>query len=105
VLVAPGGAPGSIVDTELARRGLRRRVALSVSSFLGAPIVVAETDFICTLPERLARRMAQRFPLRLLEPPLTLPRFSLSLAWHPRLDQDPAHRWLRSIVAKVSAAL
>ncbi len=39
--------------------------------------------------------MAQRFPLRLLEPPLGLPRFSLSLAWHPRLDQDPAHRWLR----------
>ncbi len=35
VLVAPNGAPGSIVDTELERRGLKRRVALSVSSFLG----------------------------------------------------------------------
>jgi DNA-binding transcriptional LysR family regulator len=105
VLVAPGGAPGSIVDTELARRGLERRVALVVSSFLVAPIIVSETDFISTAPERLARRMAERFPLRLLAPPLRLPQFSFSLAWHPRLDQDPAHIWLRRLLTQVCAAI
>ena len=103
VLVAPGGAPGSIVDTELERRGLKRRVALVVSSFLVAPIVVSETDFISTAPERLARRMAERFALRLIEPPLRLPRFAFSLAWHPRLDHDSAHQWLRSVITEVCA--
>jgi DNA-binding transcriptional LysR family regulator len=102
VLVAPGGSPGSFVDSELARRGLERRIALRVSSFLVAPIVVSETDFISTAPERLARRMARRFPLQLLAPPLRLPGFGLCLAWHPRFDADPAHRWLREFVARVS---
>src|SRR5207244_198160 len=53
VLVAPSGTPGSVVDTELARRGLARRIALRVSNFLVAPVVVCETDFICTMPARL----------------------------------------------------
>jgi DNA-binding transcriptional LysR family regulator len=105
VLVAPGGAPGSIVDSELERRGLKRRVALMVSSFLIAPIVVSETDFISTAPERLARRMAERFPLRLVEPPLRLPKFAFSLAWHPRLDHDPAHQWLRRVILELCAGM
>jgi DNA-binding transcriptional LysR family regulator len=105
VLVAPGGGPGSLVDTELQRRGLERRVALRVSNFLVAPVVVAETDFISTMPELLARRMAKRYRLRLVPPPLRLPRFGLSLAWHPRLDHDPAQRWLRDFVASRSTQL
>ena len=105
VLVAPGGGPGSLVDTELERRGLERRVALRVSSFLVAPIVVAETDFISTMPELLAQRMAKRYRLQLVPPPLRLPRFGLSLAWHPRLDHDPAHRWLRAFVARICTQL
>ncbi|HEY3256304.1 MAG TPA: LysR family transcriptional regulator [Polyangiaceae bacterium] len=103
VLVSPSGTSGSIVDTELERRGLERRVALRVSSFLVVPIVVAETDFISTAPERLARRMAQRFQLHLVPTPLPIPRFGLCLAWHPRFDQDPAHQWLRGFVSRVSS--
>ena len=103
VLVAPSGTSGSFVDTELERRGLTRRVALRVSSFLVAPLVVADTDFISTMPERLARGLAKRFALQLMPPPFRIPRFGLSLAWHPRFDDDPAHRWLRSFVSRVSA--
>ena len=105
VLVAPSGSPGSIVDTELARRGLERRVALRVSSFLIAPVVVCETDFISTTPARLAAQLARVYPLRLLPPPLPLPRFDFSLAWHPRLDHDAAQIWLRKFVTEVSALL
>jgi DNA-binding transcriptional LysR family regulator len=100
VVVAPTGTAGSFVDTELERRGLVRRVALRVSSFLMAPIVVAETDFIATTPELLARRMAKRFALQLVPPPFRMPRFGLCLAWHPRFDDDPAHRWLRTFVSQ-----
>ena len=102
VLVAPGGTPGSLVDTELARLGVSRRIAVRVSSFLVAPLVVAETDLIATMPERLARREAARYGLRLVQPPLRLPEFTLAMAWHPRLEHDPAQRWLRAFVARVS---
>lgn len=102
VLVAPSGTPGSFVDTELERRGLVRRVALRVSSFLVAPVVVAETDFISTAPELLARRMAKRFALHVVPAPFRIPRFGLSLAWHPRFDNDPAHQWLRGFVSRAS---
>jgi DNA-binding transcriptional LysR family regulator len=36
------------------------------------------------------------FPL-----PIQLPNITVSLFWHPRLDADPAHRWLRGIVRDI----
>jgi DNA-binding transcriptional LysR family regulator len=105
VVVAPTGTAGSLVDTELAARGLERRIALRVSNFLVAPIVVAETDFVNTMPKRLGVKLAERYGLRALPPPLALPRFSFLLVWHPRLELDPAHRWLRELVEKVSRGL
>lgn len=105
VVVAPSGTPGSVVDTELARRGLTRRVALRVSNFLIAPVVVCQSDFINTMPKRLAVQLAATYPLRLLRAPLPIPSFGLSLLWHPRYDHDPAQRWLRQFFASVSKAL
>ena len=105
LVVAPSGTPGSIVDTELERRGLSRRIALRVSNFLIAPIVICETDLINTMPTRLAQQAARNYPLRLLPPPLPLPRFGLISLWHPRLDNDPAQRWLRELVASVCKTL
>ncbi len=33
------------------------------------------------------------FPL-----PVAIPAMTVALLWHPRLDADPAHRWLRRCV-------
>jgi len=100
LVVAPSGAPGSVVDTELEKRGKRRRVALRVPSFLIAPLIVGKTDLISTLPERLAKRLTSIHPVRLLPPPLPLPQYTLSIAWHTRMATDPAHEWIRDAVAK-----
>ncbi len=105
VVVAPSGTSGSLVDTELARRGFERRVALRVSNFLVAPVVVRDTDFISTMPKRLALQLAAPYGLRLLPTPIELPKFSMLLIWHPRLDHDPAQRWLRELVTRVSKTL
>ena len=99
VVVAPSGTPGSLVDDALAARGLERRVALRVTNFLIAPVVVSETDFMNTMPARLARQLVKNYPLRLVPPPIELPRFGYCMSWHPRLDQDDAQRWLRQLVA------
>jgi DNA-binding transcriptional LysR family regulator len=105
LLVAPSGTPGSFVDTELSRRGLSRRVVLHVSSFLVAPLVVAETDLISTGPERLLQRMSERFPIVLLPTPFKMARFDLCLVWHSRRDHDPAHTWMREAIVRVSRDL
>jgi DNA-binding transcriptional LysR family regulator len=105
VFVAPGGTSGSYVDTELQKRGLRRRIALQISSFLAAPLVVAETDLVSTGPERLLQRMSERYPIVLLPPPLKLARFDLCLVWHSRRDHDPAHAWMREAVVRAARQL
>ena len=60
-------------------------------------------NFINTGPRTLADRLAEVHAIRLLPPPLALPPFTFALAWHPRLDNDPAHIWLREAVRRVAA--
>ena len=90
------------MDTALSARGLSRQIRVSVPSFLSAPYLVASTDLIVTLADRLARRLAEWMPPRLLEPPLTLPGFTLSMLWNARLEKDPAHRWLRGLIRRIA---
>jgi len=104
VVVSPEGR-GSAIDEALGRRGLRRRPALRVPSFLVAPWVVAGSDLVTTLPARLARRFAEVLSLRILEPPLPLPDFALALGWHERVREDPSHAWFRRVVAAVARTL
>lgn len=105
VLVAPRGLPGSMVDSVLADHGLSRRVARTVSSFAAAPHMIADTDYVATLPERIARYFAPLLDLVLRDPPVALPGFTMAQSWHRRHDADPAHAWLRARLAEVSARL
>lgn len=98
VLVAPRGQPRGIVDVYLERQGLTRRVARTVASFEAAPALVANTDYVVTLPARVAHRLGPALELALVSPPLELPGFDLSLVWHQRHDEEPSHRWLREQV-------
>lgn len=89
-----------VIDGVLAEHGRSRRVAVSVQSYALAPLIVASTDCICTLPKRLLGRFAHS--LELFEPPIQLGRFALKYFWHPKMSADPAHQWLRSMVAEAA---
>jgi DNA-binding transcriptional LysR family regulator len=102
VQVAPRGRPGGYLDDVLRERGLERRVARAVPFFLAALHLVAQTDYLLTISERVARALAPPLGLRLLEPPLELRPYALKLLWHPRLDGDPGHRWLREAFARAA---
>lgn len=95
VLVAPRGTPRGVVDTVLEAQGLRRRVARTVATFGVAPYVVAGSDYVLTLAERIARPLAAQLDLQIRPCPSQLPTFEISMAWHRRVDADPAHAWLR----------
>jgi DNA-binding transcriptional LysR family regulator len=102
--VAPRGQPGGYLDDLLGARGLRRRVARAIPYFLPALFLASRTDYLLTVSERIAERMAPGLGLRILEPPLPLEPYALSLVWHPRFDGDAGHRFLREVLARVARA-
>jgi DNA-binding transcriptional LysR family regulator len=103
VLVSPsGGAFAGPVDEMLAARGHRRSVRYSVPSFALVPDLLAGTDLLSVLPERL---VAGRRDLRTYRPPIGPDPVEMVAVWHPRLDDDPAHRWLRETLAEAASAV
>ncbi|WP_454742502.1 LysR family transcriptional regulator [Cupriavidus necator] len=100
VIVSPdGGGFYGVTDEALANAGMQRRVVLSVPHFLFVTSVVASTDLVAMLPARLVRGAPA---LQVVEPPVDVPGYEMSMLWHERVHRDPAHRWLRErIIASV----
>ncbi len=91
----PLGRKGSIVDRLLAEIGLSRHVALRQPYFATAPLLLANSDMLLTIPTRSAMLMLDLAPLQTFELPFIMPGFDYNLRWHPRSDKDAALTWLR----------
>lgn len=102
IQVAPRGKPGGYLDDVLAERGRARTVARAVPYFVTALQLAAATDYVLTISERIARLFAEPLALTILEVPLKLRPYALSLVWHPRLDGDAGHRFLREIFRRAA---
>jgi len=102
IQVAPRGLPGGYLDDVLRARGLERRIARAVPYFVTALQLAAATDHVVTISERIARRLAASLGLRILEAPLPLRPYALGLVWHPRLDGDAGHRFLRDVMVRAA---
>ena len=89
----------------LAQQNIKREVAISVTNFFAVAEMVAVTDHIATLPDLICRRLARDPRLKVSPAPVDLGSFPVEMAWHVRYRQDPAHRWLRSLVSDVAAKL
>ncbi len=87
-----------VIDTLLAQQGLSRRTAVVVPHFASVPFIVSATDFIATVPERLARKFSGQLKLQLLRAPIEIPPLRLTLLWHERFHADPAHSWMREMI-------
>jgi DNA-binding transcriptional LysR family regulator len=96
VLVSRPGQAHGLVDDALAPLGLQRSVIAIVTGFSAALALARESDLIATVPERhtgTLRAGMFTFPL-----PMAMAEFTVSMLWHPRMDGDAAHRWLRACV-------
>ncbi|QAY80029.1 LysR family transcriptional regulator [Sphingosinicella sp. BN140058] len=101
-LVSPqGGGFRGRVDAALDVLGRSRHVAVSVPSFLALLDILAETDLIAAIPERLVRSAPdlEQQPL-----PVAVPEFTIIAAWHERTRHDPAQNWLRARLADFAGA-
>ena len=102
ILISPSGVETGIVDQWLNQNNLSRKIVLLVPHFLSAPLIIAQTDMILTLPFRIAEKFVQMAPLKLLQTPIELPSYQLSMIWHPLYEKDPADQWLRKLIKTVS---
>ena len=98
LLVGFDGSGRGFVDDLLEARGLRRRVAATVTNFASATQLVARSRLIATLPEEAVRTAGVK--LVVARPPLELPTLPVMLAWHPRNTTDPRQRFLREAVVE-----
>jgi DNA-binding transcriptional LysR family regulator len=100
VLVAPLGSPSGLVDDILARRGMARRVARTVPTFVEAALLVAETDYVVTIPRTVVEAFRKQFRLSVFKVPLALPQFTIAMVWHRRNDTHPEHAWMRDLIVR-----
>src|SRR5262249_59630288 len=84
VLISPRGRVRGVVDGPLKRLGRKRRVAVTLPLFLAGPAIVARTDFVMTIPRRIALRFSAVHALHIFSPPLHLPSLHLALPLRPR---------------------
>ncbi|MGL4602623.1 MAG: LysR family transcriptional regulator [Iodobacter sp.] len=99
ILVSRRGQDQGAMDEVLKPLGLVREIATFVGGFSAGLALARGSDLIITVPERhtLSLRAGMfSFPL-----PVAAPELTVSMLWHPRMDADPAHRWLRSLLLDI----
>jgi len=96
--VSTSGTAHGIIERTLESQKIRRKVGLRVPSFLGIVSIVVGSDFLVTLPEQLGRHFASAGNLQVLPLPFEVPPYYIMQHWHERYSQDPANRWLRTVM-------
>ena len=103
LLVSVRGDPTGLCDEPFAPLdALKRRVVMVVPHVLAAPMIVANTDLVALVFERIARHFAPKLKLSIFEPPIALPEYTIDLLTSAARASDPALRWLLQQVSRVT---
>jgi DNA-binding transcriptional LysR family regulator len=101
ILVSRRGLDRGPIDEALKPLGLTREIVTIVGGFTAALALARASDLIASIPERHTGNL--RAGMHSFRLPIATPEFAISLLWHPRLDADPAHLWLRRCVREICA--
>lgn len=105
VNVLPPGRLKAGLFQALGQQNLKRDVAVSVTHFLAVPEMLAATDYCATLPLLICRNLERDPRLKIIPAPVDLGTFPVHMGWHVRYRDDPAHKWLRSMVEELANEL
>lgn len=105
VVAAPDGSLNGFVDEALAELGLKRKVASVVPGFPTALSVALESSLIAMVPALYLLNQKMTDKLHIFELPFTARVITVSQMWHPKMENDPGHRWLREKVREVCRAV
>jgi len=100
-IARPGSGKGPL-DDALVSFGRERAIATTVGGFSAALAVARASDLVASVPERHTGEL--RAGMHSFTLPMPMAPITVSLLWHPRMDGDPAHRWLRGCVRDVCGA-
>jgi len=98
VIINIAEARQGAIDIRLGALGRPRRANVTVPYHALAAAVVQQTNLIATLPNRLLDALTIPTSLSVIPTPAEITPISFSMAWHPRLDNDPAQQWLRETI-------
>ncbi len=101
VATMAGTGHEAALEKAFAEARVRRRVVLDIPHFMAMPTIIAHTNYVVTVPRRLAMAVADYPHVSILEPPIPIPAFEIKQHWHERYHQDPASRWMRSLMAEL----
>jgi DNA-binding transcriptional LysR family regulator len=101
VLFSPQGNMKANTDAALARVGRRRRVIMSLPTFAGVCRTVSRSDVVAMVPMQFAQAVQGYLGLDIYPPALPMPAPLIIAAWHRRSSANPAHRWMRGLVAGI----
>ncbi|HSX86771.1 MAG TPA: LysR family transcriptional regulator [Pseudomonas sp.] len=99
IYVSRRGLDRGPIDDALDSLGLTREVVTTVAGFSTALALARASELIASVPERHTASL--RDGMHSFALPLPLPAFTVAMLWHPRMDADPAHRWLRGCLREV----
>lgn len=99
--ISTNGTGHNVVEHSLDTKGMHRKIALTVPSFLGITSIITSLDCIVTVPEQLANHLASSSNIKVLPLPVSLAPYYILQHWHERYTHDPASRWLRSTVSEL----
>lgn len=101
ILVSRRGRDQGPMDDALKPLGLAREIVTIVGGFSAALALARASDLIATVPERHTQNL--RAGLHCFPLPVATPTITVSMLWHPRMDADAAHQWLRDCIREVCA--
>lgn len=91
-----------LLEKKLAQQGHAIKIAFRVQSPVTVGEVVAGSDLIATLPNTFATHFLKRYPLKVLDLPVSLPQMQNRAYWHERMHSDARSRWFRRLLADVA---
>jgi DNA-binding transcriptional LysR family regulator len=103
VLVSAAGTGHAHLQAERAIEAIvpAEHITCRVPTFVTAAVIASKTDAVVTLPSSLATGLAEQLGLRLVTPPVKLPRIEVSQHWHERFHREPGSQWIRQVFAEL----
>ena len=105
VVLSPTEESTDIVDKLLAKKGLRRTIAISTPYITNLLSMVKNSDMIATIPRRIPVGYTDSHRLKIYKPPIDIPGFGVCLSWHEKRRYDGGHHWLRNLIQTVATDL
>lgn len=100
-LADASGMAHAVIEAELKKHGLAGTERLVVPQFMVLPLVIANSNLLVIMPQRLAKNFSLLVPIKIMRPPVPLRPYDIRAYWHERFHRDPANRWLRGSLVEL----